>query len=77
MKFANACKLNRKSGVRWGERGAPVRHYQRPRFLALGLGAWMAHADCIKRVVAEQVEGAAIFATEEDVVRTLGHFYGA
>jgi len=24
MKFANAGKLNRKSGVRWGERGAPV-----------------------------------------------------
>ncbi len=25
MKFANARKLDRKSGVRWGERGAPVR----------------------------------------------------
>jgi hypothetical protein len=25
MKFANAIKLNRKSGVRWCERGAPVR----------------------------------------------------
>ena len=24
MKFANASKLDRKSGVRWGERGAPV-----------------------------------------------------
>ena len=23
MKFANASKLDRKSGVRWGERGAP------------------------------------------------------
>jgi hypothetical protein len=24
MKFANASKLHRKSGVRWGEHGAPV-----------------------------------------------------
>jgi hypothetical protein len=24
MKFANASKLDRRSGVRWGERGAPV-----------------------------------------------------
>jgi hypothetical protein len=24
MKVANASKLDRKSGVRWGERGAPV-----------------------------------------------------
>jgi hypothetical protein len=26
MKFANARKLHRKSGVRWGERGAPVQY---------------------------------------------------
>jgi hypothetical protein len=24
MRFANASKIHRKSGVRWGERGAPV-----------------------------------------------------
>jgi hypothetical protein len=32
MKFANASKLHRKSGVRWGERGAPV------LFLGFGYG---------------------------------------
>jgi hypothetical protein len=26
MKFANASKLDRKSGVRWGEHGAPVQN---------------------------------------------------
>jgi hypothetical protein len=30
MKFANASKLDRKSGVRWGEHGAPVQN-QRPQ----------------------------------------------
>jgi hypothetical protein len=28
MKFASASKLDRKSGVRWGERGAPVFTYR-------------------------------------------------
>ena len=46
-------------------------------FLAIGLGARMAHAYCIERVVGEEVESAAIFASEEDVVRALGHCYGA
>src|ERR1700677_2394569 len=32
----------------------------------------MAHAHGVQRVVREQVEGAAILATEEDVVWTLG-----
>ena len=32
----------------------------------------MTHADGIQRVVAEQVESAAVFASEEDVVGTLG-----
>jgi hypothetical protein len=68
MKFANASKLNRKSGVRRGERGVPV---------CLRLEARMAHAYRIERVVAEKEKGAAIFASEQDVVRTLGHFYGA
>ncbi len=33
----------------------------------------MAHAHGVQGVVAEQVEGAAVFASEEDVVRTLGN----
>jgi hypothetical protein len=32
----------------------------------------MAHAYGIQRVIRKQVEGAAVLATEEDVVRTLG-----
>ncbi len=34
----------------------------------------MAHAYGVQRVIREQVEGAAVFATEEDVVRALGDF---
>ena len=37
------------------------------------LHAWIAHAHGIERVVAEHVEGSAIFAPEEDVVRALRH----
>jgi hypothetical protein len=46
-------------------------------FNSLGLDSWMAHAYCIKRVVAEKVQRAAVFATKEDVVRAFGHVYAA
>jgi hypothetical protein len=49
--------------------------YSDPLCLAVltqALQACMTHAHGIQGVVAEQVEGAAVFAAEEDVVRTLG-----